>query len=136
MIRLIVSAALLVLLAVFLSFNLQSTTSVSVFGIRVDQVPTAALSLLCFAAGVVYSLFLYIGHLLHQRRRRRLDERHAQLTEREQALDARMADEARKPQPPSEQIAPPPVQNPSSDASATPPSPRGGKVRALWKRLF
>ncbi len=131
MIRLIVSAALLVVLAVFLSFNLQSTSSVSLFGFRIDQIPVGEIALLSFAAGVVYSLFLYVGHLLHLRKKKDLAERHKKLAEREQAMDAREAVPAAGPA----QHPKPASESPSTGEAPAQSATKGG-VRKWWIRHF
>jgi uncharacterized integral membrane protein len=92
MVRAIVSAVLLVLLAVLVVFNLQFTASVSLFGARFDQVPVVAIALLGFAMGVIYSLFLYVSHSLRTNRRKGLEKKHQDLAERERRLEAQTSE--------------------------------------------
>jgi uncharacterized integral membrane protein len=89
MARAIVSAVLLVLLAVLVAFNVRFTTSFSLFGARFDDVPTMALALVSFAVGVVYSFFLYVSRFLQRRKRQGLAKKDKALTRRERELAAR-----------------------------------------------
>ncbi len=131
--RLIVSAILLVLLAVLLSFNLQFYSSVSLFGLRLDGVPVAAISLLSFAAGVVYSLFLYVGRSLRENRKKGLEKRRQELTERERLLEARAAESAAA----GSSHAGPPAGDSSSRTDEPGPAPRRRPTLGeRLKRLF
>jgi uncharacterized integral membrane protein len=91
MARVIASALLIVALAILVTFNLTFTSSFSLFGIRLEAVPTMAIALLSFAAGVVYSLFLYLARSLHARRARDVETRGKDLTRREKELADRTA---------------------------------------------
>ncbi len=91
MVRVVVSALLLVLLAVLVTFNLGFTSTFSFFGVRLEQVPVMAVALLSFAAGVLYSLVLYLGRFFSDRRKKDIETRHQQLTKREQELADRAA---------------------------------------------
>ena len=91
MVRVVISALLLVVLAVLVSFNLTFTSSFSLFGLRFESVPVMAIALVSFSAGVIYSLILYLGRALHERRLRHLQDRHRQLDEKEKALAERAA---------------------------------------------
>jgi uncharacterized integral membrane protein len=90
-VRVVISAVLIVVLAILVSFNLTFTSSFSLFGLRVEGVPTMAIALLSFAAGVVYSLFLYLARFLHERRVRDIQSRNQDLTRREKDLADRSA---------------------------------------------
>ena len=83
MARIIVSATLIVLLAVLVAFNIRYTTSVSIYGTELTGVPVLVVALLSFALGVVYSLFLYIGRYLGRARRKGAEDRHRQIARRE-----------------------------------------------------
>lgn len=89
MARIVVSAILLVLLAVFISFNVAFTTSISIFGFRFDGLPTIAVALVSFAVGIVYSLFLFVSGYLHRRKRQGLEIKNKALVQRERDLTAR-----------------------------------------------
>ena len=95
--RIIVTVILVVVLAVLVSMNFGFTTSVNLFGARFDNVSVVAVAALSFAAGVVYSLFIYFGRFLHHRARRGLANRDRHLTEREKKLANRQADADRAP---------------------------------------
>ena len=88
-VRIIVSAILLVLLAVLVAFNTQFTTSVSVFGVRFDGLPMIAVALVSFAFGIIYSLFLYVSGYLHRKSRQGLETKGKALAQRERDLAAR-----------------------------------------------
>jgi len=94
MVRIVISAVLLVLLAVLVTFNLSRTASFSLFGIPFEGVPVMAIALVSFAVGVVFSLILYLGRSLHQKRKKDLEHRHRELTRREKELDERSAADA------------------------------------------
>jgi uncharacterized integral membrane protein len=91
--RIVTSAILIVALAVLILFNLAFTTSFSLFGARFEAVPTMAIALVSFAAGVVYSLFLSLARLLHVRRVKDVETRSKDLTRRERELADRTAAE-------------------------------------------
>ncbi len=89
MVRIVVSVVLLVALAILVSLNLGVTAAINLFGAHMEGVPVVAIALLSFAIGVVYSLFLYVAQFLHGRRRKALDAKDRDITERERALAAR-----------------------------------------------
>jgi uncharacterized integral membrane protein len=86
--RVIVSVVLLVLLTVLIVMNLGPTTSINLFGARFEKMPVVAVAMLSFVLGVVYSLFLYVGHYFHRSSRERLARRHKEIEERERRLAA------------------------------------------------
>jgi uncharacterized integral membrane protein len=85
------SALLLVLLAVLVTFNMGFTSPFSLFGLRFESVPIMAVALLSFAAGVVYSLVLYLGRFFHERRVKEIESRHQALSKREKEIAERAA---------------------------------------------
>jgi uncharacterized integral membrane protein len=89
MVRIVVSVVLLVALAILVSLNLGVTAAVNLFGARVQGVSVVTIALLSFAVGVVYALFLSIAQSMHRRKRKALDARHKEVTERERAVTAR-----------------------------------------------
>ena len=92
MVRIIVSGILLVLLAVFISQNLGSTAPVNLFGIRnIENVSIVAIGALSFAFGIIYSMFIYLGGLLHRKAKRNFAEKVKTLNERGKLLDSRDA---------------------------------------------
>jgi len=132
MARIVVSMLLLVVLAVLVSFNLGFTTSVSLFGARFDQVPVMAVALVSFAAGVLYSLFLYIGRFLHTRRREDLARRDKEISERERKLAEREAGGG--PGRAAEAAGQSDTAPPAAGNEQTPPGPR--TWRARFSRFF
>ena len=92
MVRIIVTAALMVLLAVFVAFNIKFTSSISLFGVLINEVPIMAIGLLSFALGILYSLFMYLGRYIHGRTKQGLVQRDKDLAMREQELTAREAE--------------------------------------------
>jgi uncharacterized integral membrane protein len=95
MVRIVVSVVLLVALALLVIFNLGVTATINLFGAHMEGVPVVAIALLSFAVGVVYSLFLYVAQFMHGRKRKALDAKDRDITERERALTAR-EEEARR----------------------------------------
>jgi uncharacterized integral membrane protein len=65
----IVTALVAVLLAILVVANLRNTTSVSLVGATIDNVPTVSVMLVSFAGGVVFSLLLVLTARLRRRRR-------------------------------------------------------------------
>ncbi|MGA2976309.1 MAG: LapA family protein [Spirochaetia bacterium] len=126
MVRVIVSAVLLVLLAVLVAFNIRSTTSISLFGASFDDVPTMALALVSFAVGVVYSLFLYVSRYLHRRKRKGLEKKDKALSQRERELTARESAVA--------SAAESPPEGPSETDISTSTQPERKSPR-FWDRL-
>jgi uncharacterized integral membrane protein len=93
MIRIIVSVALLVLLAVFVSLNFGYTTPINLFGVRIiNSIPVVAVSALSFAFGIVYSLFLYTSSYLRSKKKRELATKGRNMKIWEKKLDSREAD--------------------------------------------
>jgi uncharacterized integral membrane protein len=100
--RIIVTVVLVVVFAVFVALNIGFTTSVNLFGSRFDDVPVVSVVALSFAAGVVCSLFIYIGRTLHRREKRGLADRDRVLAEREKTLARRQAGAKQAPSSPPE----------------------------------
>ena len=127
----VVSAILLVLLAVLVAFNVRFTTSLSLFGARFDEVPTMAVALVSFALGVVYSLFLSVSRFLRRKKQQGLERKDKALAQRERELAAR---ESPAPQTPDS----PPEIGPSSAGGTADRAPREApapKRRGFFGRL-
>jgi uncharacterized integral membrane protein len=93
MVRIIVSAVLLVLLAVLVSLNIGYTASVNLFGAHIfNTVSIVAIAALSFAFGIVYSFFIYIGSYLRRKAKRELASKGQNMKVREKQLDSREAD--------------------------------------------
>jgi uncharacterized integral membrane protein len=92
MVRIIVSVVLLVLLAILVALNVGFTTTVSLFGFRLENVSIVSVGILCFALGVLYSVFLYFGRYLHGRARDKLARKDRQIAEREKELSVRQTE--------------------------------------------
>jgi len=90
MIRIIVSVALLVLLAIFVSLNFGYTTPINLFGARIiESIPVVTVSALSFAFGIVYSLFLYIGSYFRRKKKLALGLKVRNMKIWEKELDGR-----------------------------------------------
>ncbi len=85
MFRIIVSAILLIVLAVLVVLNLESTTSVNLFGREFADVSVVAIGLLSFVAGVVYSFIIYVGNYIARARRERVSKREKTVKAKEKA---------------------------------------------------
>lgn len=96
MIRIIVSAILLVLVAVFVSLNIGYTASVNLLGARIfNGVSIVAVSALSFAFGIMYSLFIFIGGSVRRKAKRELAAKGQNMKAREKQLDSREAESLR-----------------------------------------
>ena len=87
----ILTLALVVVFAVLVALNIGYTTSVNLFGNRIDEVPVVTVAALSFAVGVAGSLLFFLGRSLRRRQVRGLADRDRALSEREKTL----ADDAR-----------------------------------------
>jgi uncharacterized integral membrane protein len=126
MVRIIVTAVLVVLLAVLVAFNLRFTTSVSIYGALFEEVPVMVIALLSFALGVTYSLVLYTERYLSRRRKLGRQKRHREVAKPEQEPSTR--DSATVSSSPAETEAEPAAGKPA----ASPPA--RGRVRGLFRR--
>ncbi len=90
--RMIVTALLVVAVAVLVSMNLGFTTSVNLFGSKLDNVSVVAVAALSFALGVIYSFIISIGKSLRRRTMRGLADRDRHLAVREKELSSRQTD--------------------------------------------
>ncbi len=79
--RSIVTLALVVAFAVLVALNIGFTTSVNLFGSRLDDVPVISVAALSFAVGVVCTLIFSIGRSLRRRQVRGLAEREKTLAD-------------------------------------------------------
>ncbi|HUI69893.1 MAG TPA: LapA family protein [Spirochaetia bacterium] len=104
--RVIFSVVVLVLLTILIVMNLGPTVPINLFGARFDKVPLVAIALLSFVVGVVYSLFLYVGHSIHRSSRMRLAEKHRSLEERERKLTEAPERATQADSPPPKDLAP------------------------------
>jgi hypothetical protein len=95
MVRIVVSVILLVALAFLVISNQGVNAAINLFGARIEGVSVVAIALFSFAVGVVYSLFLYVAQFMHGRKKKALEARHKEVTERERAVTER-EEEARR----------------------------------------
>ena len=86
MVRLVFSIIFLIILAVFIAFNAQYTTELSLFGYKMEAVPTVAVVLLTLVVGVVYSFGLYLITFFSKRRTVKEKNRKRTNEEKEKAL--------------------------------------------------
>ena len=126
MVRIIVTAVLVVLLAVLVAFNLRFTTSVSIYGAQFEDVPVMVIALLSFALGVMYSLVLYTERYLSRRRKLGRQKRHREVATPEQVPST--GDSATASSSPAGTEAEPAAGKPA----ASPPA--RGRVRGLFRR--
>jgi uncharacterized integral membrane protein len=89
--RVIVTAILVVVLAVLVSMNIGSMTTVNLFGTKFENVSVIAVAAISFALGVVYSVIIHISKSLRRRAKRELSNRNQQLMEREKELSNRQS---------------------------------------------
>ncbi|MCX7030217.1 MAG: LapA family protein [Spirochaetes bacterium] len=131
--RIIVTVALVVVFAVLVALNIGFTTSVNLFGNRLDNVPVVSVAALSFAVGVICSLFIYIGRSLHHRQKRGLADRDRDLAEREKTLAHRQAGAKRAPKSPPAPDAP--RESGGREVVDEPDNPAGGGRKVLAKIL-
>ena len=86
MIRLIINILILIVLAVFISMNVQYTTSVNFFGHKLEQVSTIAVIIISIAAGVLYSFVYYIMTYLSKTRKNKLKDKDKKTREKAKEL--------------------------------------------------
>jgi uncharacterized integral membrane protein len=86
MIRLIFHIILLGIIAAFVALNVQHTTTVNLFSLKYDNVSTAAVVLIAFIAGILYSFILYLLHYFRNSGRKKLKERKEQTKSKEKEL--------------------------------------------------
>jgi uncharacterized integral membrane protein len=131
--RIIVTVALVIVFAVLVALNIGFTTSVNLFGNRLDNVPVVSVAALSFALGFICSLFIYIGRSLHRRKKRGLADRDKNLTEREKALADRQASAKRASKSPPAPDAP--RESGRREVVDEPDNPAGGGRKVLAKIL-
>lgn len=112
MIRLIINILILVVLAIFISMNVQYTTSVNFFGHKFDQISTIAVIIISLASGVLYSFVYYFMTFLAKTRKNKLKdkdkktkEKAKELKSKEKNLDKHIKDEVQKALPKDEDKA-------------------------------
>jgi len=69
MIRLILSIFMLLVLTVFIIMNVTYSTSINLFGYKLENISTIAVVLVSIATGIVYSFFYYILSFLAKNRK-------------------------------------------------------------------
>lgn len=115
MIRLIINILVLVVLAVFISINVQYTTSVNFFGHKLEGISTIAVILISLAAGVIYSFFYYVMTFMAKSRKNKMKdkdkktkEKAKELKDKEKNIKKHIEEEVRKasPEPSEPQEAP------------------------------
>jgi len=103
MIRLIVNILILVILAIFISMNVQYTTSINFFGHKFTDISTIAVIIISLAAGVIYSFVYYFMSFLAKTRKNQLKskdkktkEKAKELKSKEKKLDKHIQEEVQK----------------------------------------
>jgi uncharacterized integral membrane protein len=86
MVRLIISVVIIVVLAVLLAFNAVFVTPISLFGYRVENVPTIAVAIAGFVLGVLYSMVLYLMRFIAKRRSTTIRSKDRDVRMREQEV--------------------------------------------------
>ncbi len=120
MIRLVFSILLFIILAVFVALNAQNTTTVDLFGARLEAVSVAAVATIAMAVGVVYSFVLYLFNYLARLRTERL--KNQKIKNKRQAEE--LKDKEKELQSAADEPGP----------QASPPAPGGGKRTFPFKR--
>ncbi len=87
MFRVIITAVVLVLLAVLIVLNAGNTAAFNFYGLELKDAPIIAVAILAFVAGILYSFLFYVIRFLDRRRRDALRERARKVAEREKRVD-------------------------------------------------
>ena len=89
MARIIFSIIFLVALAILIVMNVGSSTSVNVFGWKVEELSVTVVAIVSFVAGVIYSFVFYLISYLERGRKDRLAKRKQKLKNQELELKTR-----------------------------------------------
>jgi uncharacterized integral membrane protein len=103
MIRLVVGALILALLALITALNQESLADLNLLGLRLQGIPTVAVALVGFVAGIGAALIVYASGVADRRRAQMIRDREEALAKRERALaekeSAAVASPAAQPEP-------------------------------------
>jgi len=86
MVRLIISIAILVVLAILLLFNGTYMTPINLFGYRFERVSVAVVGIVGFVLGLLYSFLLYLMRFLSRRRSKAIQSKDENVRLREQGI--------------------------------------------------
>ena len=89
MVRLIINIALLIVLVVFIAFNVAYRTTVNLFGVVLEDVSVVAVVLMAIVFGIVYSFITYVITYFMRKKRDRLRRNREQTTQKERELKER-----------------------------------------------
>jgi uncharacterized integral membrane protein len=102
MARIIITVIFLIAIAVLIILNVGANAAVNIFGWKVEEMPVAAIAIVSFVAGVVYSFIFYLMSYFERGRRERLERKKKKLKDQEADLKTResevgeLASETRK----------------------------------------
>ncbi len=89
MARIIFSVIFLVALVILIVMNVGASTSVNIFGWKIDELSVTVVGLVSFVAGVIYSFIFYLMSYLERGRRDRLAKRKKKLKDQAAELKTR-----------------------------------------------
>jgi len=72
MARIILSIIFIIIIVVFVSFNVKNTTSLSLFGKPLEEVSVVSVALISFVVGILYSFIFYVSSYFSKMRKGRL----------------------------------------------------------------
>jgi uncharacterized integral membrane protein len=72
MARIILSIIFIIIIVVFVSFNVRNTTSLSLFGRPVEDVSVVSVALISFVIGILYSFIFYVSSYFSKLRKGKL----------------------------------------------------------------
>ena len=135
MVRIIVNIALLIVLAVFVAFNMPYRTAVNLFGWQLEELSTVAVILISVVIGVLYSFTLYVAAFLGRTRRTKMRTRSSAVdamakslkTKEKNLEDAEIALDS--------QVSGGPVDDARTEKMLEPPSGKTGK-NTVMSRIF
>jgi uncharacterized integral membrane protein len=94
MVRIILSIIFIVIIVLFVSFNVRNTTSIGMFGRSFDEVSVVSVALISFVIGILYSFIFYVASYFSKIRKGRLKAHEQQtkikgkeIKEKEKQLD-------------------------------------------------
>jgi uncharacterized integral membrane protein len=72
MARIILSIIFIIVIVLFVSFNVRNTTSLSLFGKPIEDVSVVSVALISFVVGILYSFVFYAASYFSKQRRGRI----------------------------------------------------------------
>lgn len=101
MVRIILSIIFIVVIVVFVSFNVRNTTSLSLFGKPIEDVSVVSVALISFVIGILYSFVFYVSSYFSKLRRGRVKAQEQRTRTKGKEIQAKEEELARSAEPPA-----------------------------------